>query len=136
MDQTPAGEGQRCAANVANVEADLYVLVNGDDISDASAAPMLIEHLLTHSLDMVNASRVETGEAAYRPGHRFGNCFLTGVLASVFGKRLCDMLSGYWVFSRRFVKSFPSLSSGFEIETALTVHALELRLPIAEIPMP
>jgi glycosyltransferase involved in cell wall biosynthesis len=134
--ESQPGKGNVVRRMFADIEADVFVLVDGDDTYDASAAPMLIDRLLANSLDMINASRVETCEAAYRPGHRFGNRFLTGVVASVFGKRLGDMLSGYRVFSRRFVKSFPSLSSGFEIETELTVHALELRLPIAEVPVP
>lgn len=134
--ETQPGKGNVVRRMFADVEADVFVLVDGDDTYDASAAPMLIDRLLKSSLDMINASRVETCQAAYRRGHRFGNRFLTGVVASVFGKQLGDMLSGYRVFSRRFVKSFPSLSSGFEIETELTVHALELRLPIAEVPVP
>jgi glycosyltransferase involved in cell wall biosynthesis len=133
--ESQPGKGNVVRRMFADVEADVFVLVDGDDTYDAFAAPALIDRLLRDSLDMINASRVETCEAAYRPGHRFGNRFLTGVVASVFGKRVGDMLSGYRVFSRRFVKSFPSLSSGFEIETELTVHALELRLPIAEVPV-
>lgn len=133
--ETQPGKGNVVRRMFADIEADVFVLVDGDDTYDASAAPMLIDRLLANSLDMINASRVETCQAAYRRGHRFGNRFLTAVVASVFGKRLGDMLSGYRVFSRRFVKSFPSLSSGFEIETELTVHALELRLPIAEVPV-
>lgn len=134
--ESQPGKGNVVRRMFADIEADVFVLVDGDDTYDASAAPALIDRLLTSSLDMINASRVETCQAAYRPGHRLGNRFLTGVVASVFGKRLGDMLSGYRVFSRRFVKSFPALSSGFEIETELTVHALELRLPIAEVPVP
>ena len=131
-------EAQRGKGNVvrrmfADIEADVFVLVDGDDTYDAFAAPALIGHLLTHSLDMVNGARTANSDGAYRRGHRFGNLFLTGCVAHVFGNRLTDMLSGYRIFSRRFVKSFPALSGGFEIETELTVHALELRLPIAEI---
>ena len=103
---------------------------------DAASAPALIERLRTDQLDMVNAARVTDIQAAYRPGHRFGNVLLTSIVAAVFGNRIGDMLSGYRVFSRRFVKSFPALSSGFEIETELTIHALELAMPIAEVTTP
>jgi hypothetical protein len=92
--------------------------------------------LLENSLDLVNGARVPTAASAFRPGHRFGNRLLTGTVAIIFGDRLKDMLSGYRVMSRRFIKSFPALASGFEIETELTVHALELRLPIAEVQTP
>jgi glycosyltransferase involved in cell wall biosynthesis len=129
------GKGNVVRRMFADVEADVFILVDGDDTYDASAAPQLVQRLLAGCLDMVNASRIATSEGAYRPGHRWGNIFLTSVVASVFGKRLTDMLSGYRVFSRRFVKSFPLLSSGFEVETELTVHGLELRLPIAETPV-
>jgi hypothetical protein len=118
----------------ADVEADVFVLVDGDDTYDASCVRVLIDRLLKDSLDMVNAARTAQSDGAYRRGHRFGNLFLTGCVSYVFGNQLSDMLSGYRVFSRRFVKSFPALSAGFEIETELTVHALELRLPIAEVP--
>lgn len=130
------GKGNVVRRMFADVEADVYVLVDGDDTYDASYAHMLIDRLLKDSLDMVNAARESQSDAAYRRGHRFGNAFLTGCVAYLFGNRLSDMLSGYRVFSRRFVKSFPGLSSGFEIETELTVHALELRLPIAEVMTP
>jgi hypothetical protein len=116
----------------ADVEADIYVMVDGDDTYDAASAPALIARLLEDNLDMVNGARIETHEAAYRRGHRLGNRVLTGLVASFFGARFNDMLSGYRVMSRRFVKSFPALASGFETETELTVHALQLRLPIAE----
>ncbi len=89
-----------------------------------------------NQLDMVNGKRVSDIQAAYRRGHRFGNWLLTALVATIFGRRFTDMLSGYRVFSRRFVKSFPALSAGFEIETELTVHALELRMPTAEIGTP
>jgi glycosyltransferase involved in cell wall biosynthesis len=128
------GKGNVVRRMFADVEADVFVLVDGDDTYDASCALLLIERLLNDSLDMVNAARTAQSQGAYRRGHRFGNLFLTGCVAYVFGDQLSDMLSGYRVFSRRFVKSFPALSSGFEIETELTVHALELRLPIAEVP--
>ena len=127
------GKGNVVRRMFADIEADVYVLVDGDDTYDASAAPALIERLESDSLDMVNASRVTDIEQAYRPGHRFGNVVLTSIVQIIFGKRIGDMLSGYRVFSRRFVKSFPALASGFETETELTVHALELRMPIAEV---
>lgn len=126
------GKGNVVRRMFADIEADIYVLVDGDDTYDALAAPKLIELLETESLDMVNAARATEIKEAYRPGHRLGNLMLTGMVQQIFGKRIGDMLSGYRVFSRRFVKSFPALSSGFEIETELTVHALELRMPIAE----
>ena len=127
------GKGNVVRRMFADIDADVFVLVDGDDTYDASAAPGLIQRLLTGCFDMVNAARIATSEEAYRPGHRWGNAFLTSVVACTFGKRISDMLSGYRAFSRRFVKSFPLLSSGFEVETELTVHALELRLPIAEV---
>ena len=120
----------------ADSRTDIYVLVDGDGTYDASSAPQMIELLRKEQLDMVNGARIETNRAAYRPGHRFGNRLLTGMVATVFGDRFSDMLSGYRVFSRRYVKSFPALTSGFEIETALTIHALELRMPVAEVNTP
>ena len=130
------GKGNVVRRMFADIEADVFVLVDGDDTYDASSAPKLIATLLDGSLDMVSALRVETSQSAYRRGHRLGNALLSAAVARTFGNRLADLLSGYRVFSRRFVKSFPALSSGFEIETELTVHALELRLPIAEVPTP
>ncbi len=130
------GKGNVVRRMFADVEADLYVLVDGDDTYDAASAPALIERLLAGPLDMVNGARVTEIQAAYRLGHRLGNVLLTTMVARIFGNRIGDMLSGYRVFSRRFVKSFPALSSGFEIETELTVHALELDLPVAEVITP
>jgi len=127
------GKGNVVRRMFADVEADVFILVDGDDTYDATVAPALVERLLKESLDMVSAARVEKGENAYRAGHRFGNALLTSVVAYIFGQASTDMLSGYRVMSRRFVKSFPALSAGFEIETELTVHALQLRLPIAEV---
>lgn len=129
-----AGKGNVVRRMFADVEADIYVLVDGDDTYEAAAAPALVRELVDGQLDMVNGSRVSEAREAYRPGHRFGNWMLTSMVAWIFGNRFSDMLSGYRVFSRRFVKSFPALASGFEIETELTVHALELRMPIAETP--
>src|SRR5262249_23708113 len=126
------GKGNVVRRMFADVEADVYVLVDGDGTYDAAAAPDLVTRLLRDELDMVTGVRVAGSAAAYRLGHAFGNRALTRVVASIFGNRCADMLSGYRVFSRRFVKSFPALAAGFEIETELTVHALELRMPIAD----
>lgn len=130
------GKGNVVRRMFADVDADIYVLVDGDGTYDAASAGMLIERLESGILDMVNAARVSVDDDSYRPGHRFGNFILTRIVALIFGSRSSDLLSGYRVFSRRFVKSFPALTSGFEIETELTVHALELRMPIAEIETP
>ncbi len=127
------GKGNVVRRMFADIDADVYVMTDGDGTYDAAAAPLLVNKLLDESLDVVNGKRVHEDTGAYRPGHQFGNVLLTSLVAGIFGKRFEDMLSGYKVFSRRFVKSFPSLSSGFEIETELTVHALELRMPVAEV---
>ena len=127
------GKGHVVRRMFADVEADIYLLVDGDGTYDAAAAPRLIDALTAGSLDMVNAARIHAETDAYRPGHVTGNRVLTGLVAAIFGRQLTDMLSGYRAFSRRFVKSFPALSEGFEIETELTVHALELRMPVGEI---
>jgi glycosyltransferase involved in cell wall biosynthesis len=132
--ETLQGKGHVIRRMFADVEADIYVLVDGDGTYEAAAAPALVEKLCADSLDMVTATRVEQAQAAYRPGHRFGNALLTGLVSRLFGAKLGDMLSGYRVFSRRFVKSFPALSSGFETETELTVHALQLGMPVGEMP--
>jgi len=130
------GKGHVVRRMFADVDADIYVLVDGDATYDAASAPRMIDALLSDHLDMVVGLRVDQSEAAYRLGHRTGNRLLTGFLSSVFGQAFKDILSGYRVFSRRFVKSFPVLSDGFEIETELSVHALELALPVAEIETP
>ncbi|MDB5500366.1 MAG: glycosyl transferase [Tardiphaga sp.] len=130
------GKGHVVRRMFADVEADIYVLVDGDATYDAASAPLMIERLIADRLDMVVAHRVDQAEVAYRPGHRTGNWLLTRCLASVFGQGFEDILSGYRVFSRRFVKSFPVLSDGFEIETELSVHALELAMPVLEIKTP
>ncbi len=130
------GKGHVVRRMFADIGADIYVLVDGDATYDAASAPRMIEALLSDHLDMVVGLRVDQTAAAYRPGHRTGNLMLTSFLASVFGREFKDILSGYRVFSRRFVKSFPVLSDGFEIETELSVHALELALPVAEIETP
>ena len=130
------GKGHVVRRMFADIDADIYVLVDGDATYDAASAPRMIDRLLNDHLDMVVGFRVDQATAAYRLGHRTGNWMLTGFLASVFGQAFKDVLSGYRVLSRRFVKSFPVLSDGFEIETELSVHALELALPAAEIETP
>jgi glycosyltransferase involved in cell wall biosynthesis len=130
------GKGFVVRRMFADVDADIYVLVDGDATYDAPSARRMIERLIDGQLDMVVGSRVDKDRAAYRAGHRAGNKILSGFVAWVFGPSFNDMLSGYRVFSRRFVKSFPVLSGGFEIETELTVHALELGLPVDEIETP
>ena len=130
------GKGHVVRRMFADIDADVYVLVDGDATYDAPSAPRMIETLIEQHLDMVVGFRVDQSQAAYRPGHRIGNRLLTRFLAAVFGQGFKDILSGYRVFSRRFVKSFPALSDGFEIETELSVHALELTLPVAEIETP
>ena len=130
------GKGHVVRRMFADIEADVYVLVDGDATYDAPSAPGMIERLIDDHLDMVVGLRVDQEQAAYRRGHRTGNWLLTSFLSSVFGQAFTDILSGYRVFSRRFVKSFPVMSDGFEIETELTVHALELAMPVAEIETP
>jgi glycosyltransferase involved in cell wall biosynthesis len=130
------GKGRVVRRMFTDIDADIYVLVDGDATYDAQSARAMIGKLVAERLDMVCAVRVDREEAAYRPGHRTGNRLLSGFVAHVFGQSFSDMLSGYRVFTRRFVKSFPALSGGFEIETELTVHALELELPVGEIPTP
>ena len=134
--ETTQGKGHVVRRMFTDIEADIYVLVDGDATYDAASAPKLVGLLLKERLDMVVGARVDREIAAYRAGHRTGNWLLTSFVGVVFGPTFTDMLSGYRVFSRRFVKSFPVLSGGFEIETELTVHALELDLPVAEIPTP
>lgn len=130
------GKGHVVRRMFNDVEADVYVLVDGDATYDASSAPAMVRKLIEERLDMVVAARVDRDQAAYRRGHRAGNRLLTGIVAHMFGRSFTDMLSGYRVFSRRFVKSFPILSGGFEIETELTIHALELELPVGEVATP
>jgi glycosyltransferase involved in cell wall biosynthesis len=130
------GKGNVVRRMFADIDADLYLLVDGDATYDAPSAPVLIGRLLADGLDMVVGARKDQQTEAYRPGHRFGNRLLTEFVARVFGRAFNDILSGYRVFSRRFVKSFPAIATGFEIETELTIHALELRMPIAEVETP
>ncbi|MGM5025768.1 glycosyltransferase family 2 protein [Tardiphaga sp. 862_B3_N4_1] len=127
------GKGHVVRRMFGDVDADIYVLVDGDATYDATSAQAMIEALLNDRLDMVVGRRIEQQVTAYRLGHRTGNSLLTGFLSLTFGQNFKDVLSGYRVFSRRFVKSFPVLSDGFEIETELSVHALQLALPVAEI---
>jgi len=131
------GKGNVARRMFADVEADIYVMVDGDATYDLGELRRLIDTLVEGNLDMVVGSRVDDGHDAqtYRTGHRFGNRLLTGAVAGLFGGHLTDMLSGLRVFSRRYAKSFPAVSEGFEIETELTVHALELRMPFAELPV-
>src|SRR5262245_8389241 len=127
------GKGNVVRRMFQDIEADIYVMVDGDDTYDASVAGQLVKRLVDERLDMVVGRRIETHQAAYRAGHRLGNRVLTGLVAKMFGAQLVDMLSGYRVFSRRFVKSFPSSSREFEIETELTVHAMQMRMAVAEV---
>lgn len=127
------GKGNVVRRMFRDIEADFYVLVDGDDTYDASVAPSMLRLAIEEACDLVNCIREETDQEAYRIGHRFGNRMLTGMVGYLFGKQIQDMLSGYKVLSKRFVKSFPVLSSGFDIETELAVHALELSLPMAHV---
>jgi glycosyltransferase involved in cell wall biosynthesis len=127
------GKGNVVRRMFADIEADAYVLVDGDGTYDPTDAPTMIRMLANQQLDMVTGVRVDTSRESYRRGHRLGNRVLTGIVRNIFGDRISDMLSGYRVFSRRFVKSFPALSVGFETETEFTVHALELGMPVGEI---
>ncbi len=131
--ETTQGKGWVVRRMFADIEADYYVLVDGDDTYDASIAPRMVDALRDESLAMVVGRRIHESADAYRPGHVLGNKLFTGSVAALFGSRFTDILSGYRVFSRPFVKSFPVFSGGFEIETELTVHALTLGLPICEI---
>ena len=127
------GKGHVVRRMFADVEADVYVMADGDATYDADAAPELVKRLVDEQLDMVVGARKSEVENAYRRGHRFGNRLFTGLLANLFGRSFSDIFSGYRVFSRRFVKSFPALSRGFETETEISVHSLELAMPVAEI---
>ncbi|MGK7861779.1 glycosyltransferase family 2 protein [Falsiroseomonas sp. E2-1-a4] len=134
MREVQQGKGHVVRRMLADIEADFYVLVDGDDTYDAAAAPEMLRLAMEDRLDMVTGTRVTEAKAAYRPGHVLGNQVLTGLVRVIFGNRVSDMLSGYRVFSRRFAKSFPALAQGFETETEFTVHALELRMPVGEVP--
>ncbi len=126
------GKGNVVRRMFADVDADVYIMADGDATYEAAAAPALVAKLIDDNLDMVVGARKSEVDEAYRRGHKFGNKMLTGLLAWFFGRSFSDILSGYRVFSRRFVKSFPVLSAGFEIETEISVHALEMKMPVAE----
>lgn len=127
------GKGHVVRRMFSDVEADVYVLVDGDATYEAAAAPRLVARLLAGPYDKINGARIHEAQAAYRPGHVLGNRMLSGLVSWLFGAQSRDMLSGYKVLSRRFVKSFPATSGGFEIETELLVHALDLRVPMSEM---
>ncbi len=127
------GKGNVVRRMFADIEADIYVLVDGDDTYDAGASPRMIARMISVGADLLTGRRVHTEAAAYRPGHVLGNRMLTGLTAMLFNVHLSDMLSGYRVFSRRFVKSFPFTAEGFAIETELTVHAVRLMMPMSEM---
>lgn len=127
------GKGHVVRRMFADVDADIYVMADGDSTYDAAAAPELVRRLVDEQLDMVVGARKSEVEEAYRRGHRLGNRLFTSILASLFGRSFTDIFSGYRVFSRRFVKSFPALSRGFETETEISVHALELAMPVGEM---
>ncbi len=132
--ETMQGKGHVVRRMFRDVDADLYLLVDGDDTYDAAAAPLMVATALAGPYDLVNGARIDDWrENSYRRGHRTGNHVLTGLVLRIFGNRTVDMLSGYKVLSRRFVQSFPALSGGFEIETELTVHALELAMPVTHV---
>lgn len=130
------GKGAVVRRMFADVDVDVYVMADGDATYDAASAPAMVARLVDEQLDMIVGTRIGEAAAAYRRGHRFGNAMLTGMLAQLFGRSFTDILSGYRVFSRRFVKSFPVLSVGFEIETEISVHALELKMPLGEVETP
>jgi glycosyltransferase involved in cell wall biosynthesis len=127
------GKGNVVRRMFADIEADVYVLVDGDDTYEAAAAPALVEKLIKEGYDIVSGRRIATGQAAYRMGHVLGNRLLTGLTAMMFDVKLGDLLTGYRVMSRRFVKSFPFTAEGFGIETELTVHAVRLLMPMIEV---
>lgn len=132
--ETLPGKGHAVRRGFSEVEADIYVMADGDGTYDATTLPTLINRLVSQRLDMVVGTRAEKEEAAYRSGHRMGNRLFNTVFAKLFGARFTDIFSGYRIFSRRFVKTFPAISTGFEIETEISVHAIMLRAPVAEIP--
>lgn len=127
------GKGHVVRRMFADIDADVYVMADGDLTYDPKAAPAMVDLLMADQLDMVVGTRQHEEKDAYRGGHVLGNKLFTGLLAGLFGRSFNDIFSGYRVFSRRFVKSFPVLSSGFEIETEMSVHALELRMPVGEV---
>ncbi len=132
--ETMQGKGNVVRRMFRDIDSEFYILVDGDGTYDAGVAPIMLRIAMQNRIDLVNCVRVSAIDTVYRPGHKFGNLLLTSMVKVIFGNRVRDMLSGYKVLSRRFVKSFPALSGGFDIETELTVHALELSLPIAHVP--
>lgn len=128
------GKGNVIRRMFADIDADIYIMVDGDDTYCASDAPFMIDSLIGGGYDLVNGKRIESHINNYRAGHRLGNWILTSLVRFIFGENFSDMLSGYKVFSRRYVKSFPAMSSGFEIETELTIHALEMSMAVVEVP--
>ena len=132
--ETRQGKGFVVRRMFADIDADIYVMCDADETYEAEAAPAMVKKLLDEGLDMVVGSRADAACGAYRPAHKFGNWMLSSLVRSTFGRGFNDMLSGYRVFSRRFVKSFPVMAQGFEIETELTIHALQLEMPTAEVP--
>ena len=134
--ETRPGKGHVIQRMFADVDADVYVMVDGDDTYDAASAPAMIERLCAEQLDLVNGARVAASQSAYRPAHRFGNVLLSGLVRCIFGGTITDMMTGFKVFSRRFVKTFPGPASGFEIDTVLVVHALALEMPVEEVQVP
>ena len=127
------GKGHVVRRMFADIDADVYVMADGDLTYDPKAAPTMVDMLLADQLDMIVGTRRHEEKDAYRGGHVLGNRLFTGILSGLFGRSFSDIFSGYRVFSRRFVKSFPVLSEGFEIETEMSVHALELRMPVGEV---
>lgn len=134
MGEPLQGKGHVIRRMFADIDADIYIMVDGDDTYEAGDAPAMVDLLLEKQLDMVVGVRVEESDAAYPFGHQWGNRFFNTLVGNIFGKRVHDIFSGYRVMSRRFVKTFPVLSKGFEIETEMTVHALEMQMPLAEYP--
>lgn len=132
-EETLQGKGHVVRRMFSDIDADFYLLVDGDDTYDASSSLRLLGRAISGNFDMVNGARKSITEDAYRAGHKFGNKIFAKIVSLIFGEGVSDLLTGYRVFSKRFVKSFPALSAGFEIETELTIHALELKLPITEV---
>jgi hypothetical protein len=132
--ETRQGKGFVVRRMFADIDADVYVMCDADETYEAEAAPVMVKMLVAEGLDMVVGSRANAASGAYRPAHKFGNWVLSSLVRATFGRGFNDMLSGYRIFSHRFVKSFPVMAQGFEIETELTIHALQLEMPTAEVP--
>ncbi|NNC38149.1 MAG: glycosyltransferase [Acidimicrobiales bacterium] len=129
------GKGNAMRRLFREIHADIYIMCDADGSYDASAAPELVQKLIDEKLDMIVAAR-DSDDSTYRPGHAVGNRLFTWVMGAAFGRHFTDIFSGYRIFSRRFIKSFPMMSDGFEIEAEMTIHSLEMRLPFAEVPVP